>query len=179
MVHQLDYATSGVLLIGKTRKSAAAACKSFEERKTLKKYVAVVTANNNNKNISNNFLDTTIASSTSTTDPSNILPLPPLGQDFFDNLPILPLSSLDSWRDGTLEKQYKKKRQRDTNTERFMPIHSVFDKWRSTLLKKRKEREQQKKKQVLAKALGEGPEEDMPVRAVLRGAAPVTLYWCP
>ena len=35
------------------------------------------------------------------------------------------------------------------------------------------------KKQVLKKALAEGPEEDMPVRAVLRGAAPVTLYWCP
>ena len=35
------------------------------------------------------------------------------------------------------------------------------------------------KKQVLKKALGEGPEEDMPVRAVLRSQAPVTLYWCP
>ena len=35
------------------------------------------------------------------------------------------------------------------------------------------------KKQVLNKALAEGPKEDMPVRAVLRGAAPVTLYWCP
>ena len=35
------------------------------------------------------------------------------------------------------------------------------------------------KKQVLAKALAAGPAEDMPVRAVLRSAAPVTLYWCP
>jgi len=35
------------------------------------------------------------------------------------------------------------------------------------------------KQQVLKQALAEGPEEDMPVRAVLRGAAPVTLYWCP
>jgi len=35
------------------------------------------------------------------------------------------------------------------------------------------------KQQVLKKALAEGPEADMPVRAVLRGAAPVTLYWCP
>jgi 6-phosphogluconolactonase len=32
---------------------------------------------------------------------------------------------------------------------------------------------------VLKKALGDGPEEDMPVRAVLRSQAPVTLYWCP
>lgn len=35
------------------------------------------------------------------------------------------------------------------------------------------------KKQVLQKALAAGPAEDMPVRAVLRSAAPVTLYWCP
>jgi 6-phosphogluconolactonase len=35
------------------------------------------------------------------------------------------------------------------------------------------------KQAVLKKALGDGPQEDMPVRAVLRSAAPVTLYWCP
>jgi 6-phosphogluconolactonase len=35
------------------------------------------------------------------------------------------------------------------------------------------------KQEVLKKALGEGPEEDMPVRAILRSEAPVTLYWCP
>ncbi len=35
------------------------------------------------------------------------------------------------------------------------------------------------KKDVLRKALGHGPQEDMPVRALLRSAAPLTLYWCP
>jgi 6-phosphogluconolactonase len=35
------------------------------------------------------------------------------------------------------------------------------------------------KRHVLKKALGDGPQEDMPVRAVLRSDAPVTLYWCP
>ena len=35
------------------------------------------------------------------------------------------------------------------------------------------------KKLVLDKALEDGPAADMPVRAVLRGATPVTLYWCP
>jgi len=35
------------------------------------------------------------------------------------------------------------------------------------------------KQDVLRKALAEGPQEDMPVRAVLRSDAPVTLYWCP
>ena len=35
------------------------------------------------------------------------------------------------------------------------------------------------KKHVLDKALADGPNEDMPVRAVLRSATPITLYWCP
>lgn len=35
------------------------------------------------------------------------------------------------------------------------------------------------KKKVLDKALTDGPEEDMPVRAILRSATPMTLYWCP
>ena len=35
------------------------------------------------------------------------------------------------------------------------------------------------KKSVLDKALGDGSEFDMPVRALLRSATPITLYWCP
>lgn len=35
------------------------------------------------------------------------------------------------------------------------------------------------KKKVLDKALADGPEVEMPVRAVLRSATPLTLYWCP
>ncbi len=35
------------------------------------------------------------------------------------------------------------------------------------------------KKSVLAEALADGPEEAMPVRAILRSATPVTLYWSP
>jgi 6-phosphogluconolactonase len=34
------------------------------------------------------------------------------------------------------------------------------------------------KRATLDKALGDGPIEDMPIRAVLRSAVPVTLYWC-
>ncbi len=123
LVHQLDYATSGVLLIGKTRKATATACKSFEERKTIKKYVAVVTTKEG-----------------SSSSPRH----PPLGHEFFNNLPMLNSSSLDAWCDGSLEKLYRKKRQRETNnTVRYLPIHSVFDKWRSTLIRRRKrEREE-------------------------------------
>ncbi|MGV3575967.1 MAG: 6-phosphogluconolactonase [Devosia sp.] len=32
---------------------------------------------------------------------------------------------------------------------------------------------------VLDKALGDGPIEDMPIRAVLRSGAPLAVYWCP
>jgi 6-phosphogluconolactonase len=35
------------------------------------------------------------------------------------------------------------------------------------------------KRAVLERALGDGPVDAMPVRAVLRAATPVTLYWCP
>lgn len=35
------------------------------------------------------------------------------------------------------------------------------------------------KAQVLETALADGPVADMPVRAVLRSGAPVTVYWCP
>ncbi|SFV36398.1 6-phosphogluconolactonase [Devosia crocina] len=32
---------------------------------------------------------------------------------------------------------------------------------------------------VLETALGDGPIEDMPIRAVLRSGAPLAIYWCP
>jgi 23S rRNA-/tRNA-specific pseudouridylate synthase len=40
--HQLDYATSGVLLFALTKQAAAAACRAFADRSTQKQYVAVV-----------------------------------------------------------------------------------------------------------------------------------------
>lgn len=39
--------------------------------------------------------------------------------------------------------------------------------------------EGEEKAQVLDAALGDGPVEDMPVRAVLRSGAPISVYWCP
>lgn len=39
--------------------------------------------------------------------------------------------------------------------------------------------EGEEKAAVLDTALGDGPVEDMPIRAVLRSGAPVTVYWCP
>src|SRR5690606_9354023 len=39
--------------------------------------------------------------------------------------------------------------------------------------------EGEEKAAVLDKALGDGPVDDMPVRAVLRSGAPITVYWSP
>jgi 6-phosphogluconolactonase len=39
--------------------------------------------------------------------------------------------------------------------------------------------EGQEKRDTLTRALGEGPVEEMPIRAVLRAKKQVTLYWCP
>lgn len=117
-VHQLDYATSGVLLMGKHRKAAGAACISFQERRAKKTYVAVVTSANSN---------------------STELPF---GKDFFEKMPTLPESSLKPWAAGSLEKQYRKKRRRDTDGKDtfngYMPEHSIFAKWRGYMIKKKK-----------------------------------------
>jgi 23S rRNA-/tRNA-specific pseudouridylate synthase len=117
MVHQLDFATSGVLLVGRTRQATAAACRSFEKRWTDKVYVAVVV-------------------SYGSTDSDEELSVP-LGSDFLERLPKLPPSSLDTWEDGTLERQYKRKRRRDTNGKTYVPISSVFDRWRGGLIRER------------------------------------------
>ena len=39
--------------------------------------------------------------------------------------------------------------------------------------------EGEEKADVLDTALGDGPVEDMPIRAVLRSGHAVTVYWCP
>lgn len=127
-VHQLDYATSGVLLMAKNRKAAGTACISFQERKAKKTYVAVVTTASTN--ITNRSDDST----------DNSLPF---GPDFFDSIPKLPKSSLQPWAAGTLEQKYRKKRRRDTDGKDtfngYMPEHSIFAKWRGSIIKKRKE----------------------------------------
>ena len=125
-VHQLDYATSGVLLMGKHRKAAGAACISFQERRAKKRYVAVVTNNSNNSVGECN---------------GGV----PFDQEFFDSISILPEESLKPWAAGSLEKQYRKKRRRDTDGKDtfngYMPEHSVFAKWRGCMIKERKKKD--------------------------------------
>ena len=125
IVHQLDYATSGVLLYAKNKCAAGIACRSFQERRTNKEYVAVVI--NSSLYVSNS----------------------PLNSDFIKALPTLSSSCLSEWKDGSLENRYRRKRRRET-TDRvgkkvtfdgFMPVHSVFAKWRGSLLRIKKEKE--------------------------------------
>ena len=41
-VHQLDYATSGVLLVGLTKSATATACRAFETGAVTKSYLALL-----------------------------------------------------------------------------------------------------------------------------------------
>ena len=134
--HQLDYATSGVLLIGKSRRASGAACRAFQARQARKHYVAVV-----------------VHPTPSAAESEN--PDPPLGPDFFARLPALPPSRLDAWEDGSLERRYRKKRQRDTETREgkrgtfagYMPAHSVFDKWKATLRRQKRDEDARRNKE--------------------------------
>jgi 6-phosphogluconolactonase len=54
------------------------------------------------------------------------------------------------------------------------PAAPFADRWPST-----SHIEGAEKADVLDKALGEGAVEDMPVRAVLRSGAPISVYWAP
>ena len=126
IVHQLDYATSGVLMYAKNKRAAGTACKAFQERQTNKQYVAVV-----------------VNSDADATDF-------PISTDFMQNLPVLSSSCLSQWEDGSLESRFRNKRKRETDVRSekkntfngFMPVHSVFSKWRGSLLRLKKDREE-------------------------------------
>lgn len=108
--HQLDFATSGVLLVARTRKAASVACRAFQERTTSKEYVAVVCGH-----VGESF-----------------------GGKFGAAMPVLPKSALSGWSDGTTEKAYRKKRSNahKGTFEGFMPVHSIFGKWKTNVIKR-------------------------------------------
>ena len=142
LVHQLDYATSGVLLMAKSKKAAGSANRAFADRLTDKQYVAVV-------------------SNPSTDDV-------PIRAEFVAKLPSLSSSSLDPWRDGTLESRYRKKRSRDASGtfDGYMPIHTVFAKFRSKLLRGKStgsELAKQNKKRKASDDLPSLPESSIPI----------------
>jgi 23S rRNA-/tRNA-specific pseudouridylate synthase len=114
--HQLDFATSGVLLVARTRKAARVACRAFEERTTSKEYVAVVCGH--------------VGGSISIDGKGD--------EGAAYALPVFPKSALSDWSDGTTEKAYRKKRNNahKGTFEGFMPVHSIFGKWKAYVVKR-------------------------------------------
>ena len=108
--HQLDFATSGCLLVARTRKAASVACRAFQERTTSKEYVAVVCGH--------------VGES--------------ISGEIGAAMPVLPKSALSGWSDGTTEKAYRKKRgnAHKGTFEGFMPVHSIFGKWKTNVIKR-------------------------------------------
>ncbi|KAL7549972.1 hypothetical protein ACHAWF_013226 [Thalassiosira exigua] len=130
-VHQLDYATSGVLLFGKNRRAAGVASQAFERRETDKRYVAAATRSRSDPNRDE----------------------PPFGRDFFASLPRMNPSCLDAWKDGSLEGRYRRKRRLDAGRkggtfDGYMPAHSVFERWRAQLVRERREAAKDAKEEV-------------------------------
>ena len=119
--HQLDYATSGVLLLAKSKQAAAIACKAFEQRTTKKEYAALIWGHLNLHNI------------------SSTLRFPFLN----DDQELL----FAKWKDGTIENESKKERLYVKGGRKklftfvgYMPTHSIFAKWKAVRLKQRKRR---------------------------------------
>jgi hypothetical protein len=86
---------------------------------------------------------------TSTNTNNNKAGDPPFGNDFFEDMPTLPRSSLEPWDVGSLERQYRKKRRKytandgekkDTFNGYNMPEHATFAKWRGSFIKSSKAR---------------------------------------
>lgn len=120
-VHQLDSATSGLLLVARTRQAAAAATKSFEQRTVDKVYLAIVHGHVSFQTSLNN------------------------SDDAFPVLSPTRLSTIDD-----SEYKYKKskapKTERVGDTFRgFLPVPSAFVKWQALMKQKARETDQCKK----------------------------------
>ncbi len=135
--HQLDYATSGVLLLAKSKKKASIACKAFEERTTKKEYLALVQGHIDvNENA-------TVISSSRGGDDESCSPIAKTSK--FPLLNPHQKEIFDQWIDGTIEKMSKKERldmkggRKKLNTFiGYMPTHSIFSKWKGVQQRKRK-----------------------------------------
>lgn len=109
-IHQLDYATSGVLLIGRTRKAAAVASDSFARRQAKKVYLAIVHGHilSNNKNDQLTILE-----------PERLRMMDESEQQY--------------------QKSRSSKTQRNGATfVGFLPVNAAFTKWQSLLKEKKR-----------------------------------------
>ncbi len=125
--HQLDYATSGTLLLAKHKHAAASACKAFEIRSTKKEYLALVHGN----------LNSTILSRSSSSSSSSNIPF----------LNTYQYETYLNWMNGTIEKIDQKERihkkggkKKKFTFEGYMPTHTVFGKWKSIRIRRREDK---------------------------------------
>ncbi len=131
--HQLDYATSGVLLLAKSKRAAGIACKAFEERTTKKEYVALLLGHLQSDCDDDNENRTSMCNHHHRTN----IQFPFLNHD--------QQLIFDKWKDGSMEKKSKKERLDKKGGRKklytfigYMPTHSIFAKWKALRLKQRK-----------------------------------------
>lgn len=108
--HQLDYATSGILLIARTKEAAHKACIAFESRTNMQKeYLAIV----------NGHIDTSKIQTLLDDDNDN---------SFFD---------VNNYLKG-IEDKYKlcKRKRKQYSFVGYMPNHAIFEKWKSWIKKR-------------------------------------------
>lgn len=107
--HQLDYATSGVLLVARTKAAAARARVGFENRLVHKTYTAVLLGH---LNIPNKTTPTTTES------------------DAVDPWPVLRLATLQTTLEQ-MEESYRKLRHRSHKDtwNGYLPVHALFQQW--------------------------------------------------
>ena len=117
--HQLDYATSGVLLVARSKVAAKMACRAFQMRQTQKQYLALVEGH--------------MLASSSKSNPQQ--------------LPILPKESLSQWEDGTREHSYRKKKENKHKSTflGYMPDYAIYNKWKALHNNKHGEKKKQRK----------------------------------
>lgn len=142
--HQIDYATSGCLLIARSRMAAAFASKAFEDRRVKKTYLAVVLGH-----INLNSTDSDTATScvgnfhdewcTTTQSPDYVTE-----QDFhrlWGESALVSKQSNNSNVNNTGGKEYQYRKQKRKEAKKglrvsgFLPVSAVFCKWQSAVSK--------------------------------------------
>lgn len=137
--HQLDYATSGSLLIAKNQYAANSARICFENRSIHKQYIAIIIGHlskSNNDTLRNLIIDSNTSSSNH--------------NDSHDDVHITK-KQLDNTM-NQIENQYRKNRGKSNNSKKcqtfqgYLPKHSLFQQWQKQ--KQQLKQQQQKNNKV-------------------------------
>ena len=143
--HQLDYATSGVLLIARSSSAAAQVNIWFEQRLIQKTYRAILHGNL--------MMPTTASAASASTTTNTMGTNHPLTIQWVRNaLPILSQKTVQQ-RLEQLERRYRKERRqrnrpkKSTTFSGYQPTHALFHKYKSLLQRQQQQQQQQQKQQ--------------------------------